>query len=476
MIKLFKKVPFVLVSALLIFVLLFTFTNCSKDEDESVPTVTTSAPGTVGVTSAEVGGEVLEEGGSAVTERGIVWSESPDPSTGDNQIPWGTGSGSFTLTIEDLDPETTYYYKAYATNSFGTGYGDQAQFTTDEVTFDLPTVVTGDVTDITFYSAVASGEVTDDGGGTVSEYGICWGTDPNPTVDDNKVYVGAGLESFTTEIKGLPQEEGFTVRAYAINEAGVAYGEDVVFATLAYEAEPLTDIEGNTYQVIPFIKDGVVVAEFMAENLRTGTFDNGDEITEYFDSEEFAEADPDPAVAVYPHDQPEAEGIDSREEMIAAYGKLYNRAASDSEKGLCPAGWVVPSSDDMHEMRDYFTGDRETAGSYLKSTRTYPDEHPRWDSPNDDALDEIGFAGLPGGRVSASGASFNALGTDGRWWLSDRNNDGRPRLRRLYHDDSAFGQLISSDPAGHSVRCMRRFVPLKSAQLKADDRDQEDTN
>ncbi len=473
MFKLFKKVPFVLVSALLIFGLLFTFTNCSKDEDESVPTVTTSPAGTVGLTSAQVGGEVVEEGGSAVTERGIVWAESPDPSTGDNKIPWGTGPGSFTLTIEDLDPETTYYYKAYAINSFGTGYGDQAQFKTDEITFELPTVVTGDVTDVTFYSAVASGEVTDDGGGTVSEFGVCWSTDPNPTIDDNKISVGVGVESFTIELSGLPFNEAYSLRAYAINEVGVAYGDDVIFATLDYDSpDPITDIDGNTYEVVPFIVDGVVIAEFTASDMRTLTFADGDDIPEFTSHDEFRDAFPGPAAAVFPHE--DVDGIDSREEMMEKYGVIYNFAVVQDARGVCPDGWRIIEDDDAIEMRDYLTGEQATAGSHLKGLNTDPDDHPRWDQPNDDALDSFGFSGYPGGRISSSG--FGAFGTAARFWLNSTNDEGRPRMRRLYHDDSRFGQLVTNPELGMYIRCMRRFVPIKSAELKTDVIEEEDTN
>ena len=96
----------------------------------TVPIVTTAFPSPA-VTDATSGGEVVSDGGSAVTARGVVWSQTPNPTiqTG-TVVNSGTGVGIFVSSIVGLQPMTTYYVKAFATNSVGTSYGMEEMFTT----------------------------------------------------------------------------------------------------------------------------------------------------------------------------------------------------------------------------------------------------------------------------------------------------------------------------------------------------------
>jgi len=94
------------------------------------PTVTTTTPTSVASTSAESGGEVTDVGSSGVTARGVCWNTTGSPTTADSLTSDGTGTGVFTSSLSGLSPETTYYVRAYATNSIGTSYGSQETFDT----------------------------------------------------------------------------------------------------------------------------------------------------------------------------------------------------------------------------------------------------------------------------------------------------------------------------------------------------------
>lgn len=110
-----------------------------EQENADLATVQTATPTDITATSATLGGNVTDEGSSNVTERGVVWSTSPNPTTGDNKIiDGGTGTGSYTAPVTGLSPATTYYTRAYAINSSGTAYGGQESFTTNCSTFSLP--------------------------------------------------------------------------------------------------------------------------------------------------------------------------------------------------------------------------------------------------------------------------------------------------------------------------------------------------
>ncbi len=95
-----------------------------------VPTVTTAAVSAVGLTTATCGGNVTSDGNEAVTARGVCWSTSANPTTADSKTTDGTGTGAFVSSITGLAPGTTYHVRAYATNSVGTAYGADVEFTT----------------------------------------------------------------------------------------------------------------------------------------------------------------------------------------------------------------------------------------------------------------------------------------------------------------------------------------------------------
>ena len=103
------------------------------------PTVTTTAISDVDKTTATGGGNVTADGGATVTARGICWSTSQNPTVSDSHTTDGTGTGSFTSAMTSLAANTTYYVRAYATNSAGTAYGEHVSFTT------LPDGIPGDV-------------------------------------------------------------------------------------------------------------------------------------------------------------------------------------------------------------------------------------------------------------------------------------------------------------------------------------------
>ncbi len=99
-------------------------------EKIDVPSVTTADVTNVSPKTATVGGEVTSDGGLIVTERGVVYSTSPKPTTADTKLVSGKGKGLFSVRLTSLKETTTYYVRAYAVNSKGTSYGEQKSFTT----------------------------------------------------------------------------------------------------------------------------------------------------------------------------------------------------------------------------------------------------------------------------------------------------------------------------------------------------------
>lgn len=98
--------------------------------------------------------------------------------------------------------------------------------------FDLPSVSTTDVTEITEVSATGGGNVTDDGGTEVIARGVCWSTSTGPTLDDDATNDGIGTGSFTSEMTALTLGTTYYVRAFAFNIEGITYGNELTFNTL----------------------------------------------------------------------------------------------------------------------------------------------------------------------------------------------------------------------------------------------------
>ncbi|MBI9038792.1 MAG: T9SS type A sorting domain-containing protein [Bacteroidales bacterium] len=97
----------------------------------TIPTVTTTAASAIGFMEATSGGEVTFDGGSTVTEKGICWSKSTEPTTSDVKKKDYSGQNPFTKTMYDFVPGETYYIRAYAINGEGTAYGNEVSFTAD---------------------------------------------------------------------------------------------------------------------------------------------------------------------------------------------------------------------------------------------------------------------------------------------------------------------------------------------------------
>jgi uncharacterized protein (TIGR02145 family) len=219
----------------------------------------------------------------------------------------------------------------------------------------------------------------------------------------------------------------------------------------------VSDVDGNVY---PIVKIGE--QWWMAENLKVTKYNNRDDILTGLDDTEWL-GTVGGAYAIYPHDgghsEDNVEGIGSDEEMLAAYGALYNWYAVSDSRGLCPVGWHVPSEEEWNDLDNYLGGEI-IAGGKMKSTRTEPFPHPRWDNPNIDATNESGFSGLPGGMRVHEGSYIN-IGRYGRWWSSTTRTDYPSDIgteyamgRRTQCYDGKINQNYNFKQVGFPVRCI----------------------
>ena len=186
------------------------------------------------------------------------------------------------------------------------------------------------------------------------------------------------------------------------------------------------DIDGNVYKTI---KIGNQI--WMAENLRTTHYRNGDEIPCLRDDDEWDNNSG--AYCYYNNDS----------SNIGKYGMLYNWFAIDDIRKIAPKGWHVPSDKEWQELIDYLGGDT-LAGDKMKSIGT-----------GGQASNESGFTALSGGYRYNHGV-FDGIGTNSYFWSSTESNGGNAWYRYLYYgnsdvyrDDSGWKQ------GGYSVRCVK---------------------
>jgi len=107
--------------------------RCIKNADITPPAISTTTITTITQTTATSGGNITDNGGADVTARGVCWSTSPSPTVADSKTEDGTGVGEFTSNLTGLTTNTKHYVRAYATNSAGTGYGNEVEFTTSNI-------------------------------------------------------------------------------------------------------------------------------------------------------------------------------------------------------------------------------------------------------------------------------------------------------------------------------------------------------
>ena len=162
-----------------------------------------------------------------VTSQGFVYSFNTLPKITDEFIE--VNGKAISKEITGLQQNRTYYYRTYFTNPTGTYYGNEIMFKTN---IGAVLLNSNSVTNIKRFSANITSNVISGGGGEVKARGVCWSTNPNPTIADSKTEEGSGLGSFTSNLTGLTEDTTYNVRSYATNEAGTSYSEEVNFKTI----------------------------------------------------------------------------------------------------------------------------------------------------------------------------------------------------------------------------------------------------
>lgn len=408
-----------------------------------VPVLTTKEVTSITPKSAVSGGNVIDEKGAPVTERGVCWNTMVNPAITDHKSSEVSGTGEYFSQLTPLIPNTIYYLRAYAINSSGIGYGNEVSFTSGAVT--LPTLTTENISIITKSTVLAGGAVTNDGGADVTIRGVCWSTSPVPTINNFKTSDGTGPGIFESKPSGLIPNTIYYLRSYATNSFGTGYGNEVSFKTrpvplfnpnLTYGS--VTDIDGNVYKTI-----AIGTQVWMAENLKVTKFNDG---TLSSNGTNLVLAETPGAwggsfmtYCWYNNDTLNKD----------TYGALYNWYAASTGK-LCPTGWHVPTSSEFSVLSAYLGGE-SIAGNKLKESG-----NSHWKSPNTGATNQSGFTALPGGLEDPYSNISSGLGSYGSLWSS--TSYAAPEYGIRYSLSYENGSLTLGWPTkqyGFAVRCLK---------------------
>lgn len=408
----------------------------------SPPVVTTNPVEEQSWNYAVGGGNVISEGGSEITERGLCWGQSPNPTKADYSATSPGGIGEFNVEMTNLLPNTEYFVRAYAINSIDIAYGDDAVFSTLPEPVE-PSVVTYEVTLIEYTGATCGGSITSDGGAPVIAKGLCWSTSPNPTVAGPSLEYGAGSDPFTMEISDLDHNTEYYVRAYATNSAGkTGYGNQVTFATLFLCGSQLVDPrDGKTYFTVSIGEQC-----WMAENLNVGSQIASTELqTDNGSIEKYC--------------------YENNPDYCTTYGGMYSwdemmqYTLIESSQGVCPDGWHIPSDLEWKIMEraigmtveesdgTSWRGDDE--GGKLKTGGTS-----FWNPPNEGATNSTLFSALPSGMVWNDGSS-SGIGDFAVFWTSTPILETQAWYRYLHTDEARIYRVDGFRPNTTTVRCIK---------------------
>jgi uncharacterized protein (TIGR02145 family) len=335
----------------------------------------------------------------------------------------------------------------------------------------LPSVQIDPITVITYNSAKGGGNVTDEGSSAVKSRGLIWAKTGEVTLENPDAEFsinGEGPGSFNVEISGLKANSSYQIKAYAINNEGTGYSPPMSIETPGgldpSDGKPcegqanVIDIDGNIYNTVRIGEQC-----WMKENLKVTRYRNGDPIPGGLPDDQWMSTNSG-AYSIYYNPFVEL----TSEQMVAAYGLLYNWFAVADNRGICPQGWRMPSNDEWTELTDYIIGMVNKGGRNLKSCRQInapvggecsTEIHPRWvnyEVAEDDGTDIYGFSALPAGSRFGSEPSYISLGVHVGFWSSTED---------ITSTDAAWSRYLSYDPhvthgtsdknVGISVRCIR---------------------
>ena len=417
--------------------------RCLKGEGFVLPALNTTEVTSVDQKTAISGGNIVSDGGAAISARGVCWSLNPNPVSTGSHTTNGSGTGVFVSSISGLAANTTYYLRAYASNKAGTSYGNEIVFKTNPPI--IPTLSTTVAFLITSTTAKCGGHITNDGGSTINIHGVCWSTSQHPEITNYFSTEGTEAETYLCSLAGLTPNTTYYVRAFATNSVGTNYGDEISFSTKKETDIVLSDIDGNTYTTVR-----IGTQTWMAENLKTTRYRNGDLIGTTSSD-------------IRSENTPKYQwAYNGNVENVSTYGRLYTWYAVTDTRNVCPVGSHIPTTDEWTILIDYlinngygYLGSGDDIGKSLAASWGWTINSEEGNiGTNQWNNNRSGFTALPAG-CRAIDRSFVALGFNATWWSSTPMSAKQSGYCGLSYNSSGVGVSSCDNVFGNSVRCIQ---------------------
>ncbi len=315
-------------------------------------------------------------------------------------------------------------------------------------------VVTHPFSAINDTSVICNGEVISQGESEIINRGFCWSMQPNPTIESFKISSGKGIGKFTRTIRVLDPKTNYYIRAYASNSTETVYGETLLCTTDAspvYIFNPyltygiVHDKEGNEYKTITIGQQ-----TWMAQNLRTSIFENGDSIYSTNNNEEWLKSD-------YPLQTPYSSF--NHKDSLNKYGRHYNWEAITDKRKIAPKGWHVATETDWVKLEKFLIENRyninENDNQIAKSMASSSCWKISTQSGSIGLLmhknNKCGFTAIP---ATIFNNKNEVLFSSSYWWSYSQTNV-EYNCRILYYNNSSLLKTYISKHSGLSVRCVK---------------------
>lgn len=410
----------------------------------------------IGFASTLLPGQVLMKSGTSVIDhrvkkggtvkleireyRGTLqWQQSVNGTT------WLDWAGKTGTSVQFLATEEGYFRVAVTSENCD----PVPSATVHIITYQEPTVVTAEITNLTPTEAQCGGTVTDDGNDPVTARGVCWSTHQNPTITDSMTIDGTGSGSYASYLTGLIPGTTYYVRAYATNIAGTVYGSQKQFA-FHHETGTFTDTRDN--RTYPWVR--ISNQTWMAQNLA------------------FLPAVSPPATGsetdinyyVYDYDGTNMTAAKAHANYTT-YGVLYNWPAAMAS---CPPGWHLPIDAEWTILTDYlidkgfgYEGSGDDIAKSMSSISGWTPYSLPGVVGNDQASNNLsGFMALPGGS-NYDGEGFRFLGEKTFFWSASEYESLDAWSRSWAGNSKRVVPVADKRRNGYSVRCMMGVVAPK---------------
>lgn len=432
------------------------FPGCEPDEPvipvnpPVVPKVSTLEVTPINHNQVNVLSIIINDGGANVSEAGICWRQDTiTPTVLGLRKQTYVKTGEFTIEL-NVNPGKTYTVRAYAQNSVGLVYGERITFTVDSLPPPpppdpvLPKINGGTMVSRTSNSAYFTGTIIDTGHCEIIEAGICWTANGTPDITDARMSLtNLSVGSFTAAANNLEMLSDYNVRIYATNQVGTVYGDIISFCTY----DSVVDADGNSYYGV---KIGNQV--WLTENLKTTHFNNGDAINYVVENEEWI-PHANPAYCWYNNDETRAD---------KGFGALYNLKVVTDARGIAPAGYRIPSKEDIMQFGEHFGLEEYVVDDYgnpfyykykgASEIRSNEGWNPYFLRGNNSTE----YSAIPTGARFRDGM-YLAQSYRAYWWTTNRREPGYYWTFFTGGENPNDHTWLASNPddSGLAIRCMR---------------------